>query len=160
MYTYSSLNYHFNWESKWIKPGNTGLTMRSRPGGIILTESTKIRWFLRWWGWGGWSLLSEAKSLKTTQVRSLGSSLLRLDGSHDGLAWGRTSYPAAAQGLYSLKAKGNYQARVHSDQTVLMIVRQEAGPVAWWLKTLKWELENNSGQPGDLTEKRQSDSLK
>jgi hypothetical protein len=35
------------------------------------------------------------------------------------------------------KAKGNYQARVHSDQMILMIVRQEAGLVAWWQKTLK-----------------------
>jgi hypothetical protein len=32
----------------------------------------------------GWSLLLEAKSLKTTQVRSSGSSPLRLDGSCDG----------------------------------------------------------------------------
>jgi hypothetical protein len=43
---------------------------------------------------------------------------------------------------------------------VLEIVRCKAGPVAWWPKTLKWELENNSRQPRDLTEKRQSDSLK
>ncbi len=58
------------------------------------------------------------------------------------------------------KTKRNYQARVHSDQMVLEIFRCEAGPVAWWPKMLKWELENNSRQPRDLTEKRQSDSLK
>ncbi len=43
---------------------------------------------------------------------------------------------------------------------VLMIVRWEAGPVASWSKTLKRELENSSRQTRDLTEKRQSDSLK
>jgi hypothetical protein len=58
------------------------------------------------------------------------------------------------------KAKGDYQARVHSNQMVLTIVWREAGPVARWPKTLKWELENNSRQPKDLTEKRQSNSLK
>jgi hypothetical protein len=42
---------------------------------------------------------------------------------------------------------------------VLMIVRQKAGPVAWWPKTLKRELENKSRQPRDLTRKRHSDSL-
>jgi hypothetical protein len=35
------------------------------------------------------------------------------------------------------KAKGDYQARVDSDQIVLVTVRQEAGPVAWWPKTLE-----------------------
>jgi hypothetical protein len=30
------------------------------------------------------------------------------------------------------KLKGNYQTRVHSDQMVLMIVRQEAGSDEWW----------------------------
>ncbi len=58
------------------------------------------------------------------------------------------------------KAKENYQAHVHTDQMVLVIVRQEARPVAWWPKTLKWGLGNNSRQPRDLTEKRQGDSLK
>jgi hypothetical protein len=45
------------------------------------------------------------------------------------------------------KAKGIYQAWVYSDQMVLLIVRWEAGPVAWWPKTLKWEMENKSRQP-------------
>jgi hypothetical protein len=58
-----------------------------RPRGIILIKSTKIRWFMRRSGGGGLALLSEAKSLKTTQVRSSGSSLLRLDGSHNGHEW-------------------------------------------------------------------------
>jgi hypothetical protein len=35
------------------------------------------------------------------------------------------------------KAKGDYQALIHSDQMVLLIVRREVGPVAWWPKTLK-----------------------
>jgi hypothetical protein len=35
------------------------------------------------------------------------------------------------------KAKGDYQARVHSDKMVLVVVRWEAGLVAWWPKTLK-----------------------
>jgi hypothetical protein len=34
------------------------------------------------------------------------------------------------------KAKGNYQARVHSDQMDIMAVRQKAGPVAWGPKRL------------------------
>jgi hypothetical protein len=42
------------------------------------------------------------------------------------------------KGFFSqAKAKGDYQAQVHSDQTVLMIVRREAGPVALWSKMLK-----------------------
>jgi hypothetical protein len=84
-------------------------------------------------------LISEAKSLKTTQVRSLDSSPLRLDGCHDGQEEGWTSYLVAIQRLHSLKLKPreNYQAQVHSDQMVLMRVRQEAGPVAWWPKTIK-----------------------
>ncbi len=53
---------------------NKGLTMRSRdilnkPKGIILIESTKIRWFSRRSGRGGWSFLSQAKSVKTTHMR-------------------------------------------------------------------------------------------
>ncbi len=39
------------------------------------------------------------------------------------------------------KAMGDYQARVLLDQTALIIVRREAGPVSWWPKTLKRELE-------------------
>jgi hypothetical protein len=36
------------------------------------------------------------------------------------------------------KANRNHQARVHSDQMVLVIVEWEAaGPVAWWPKMLK-----------------------
>jgi hypothetical protein len=57
-----------------------------RPRGIILIESTKIIWFSRRSGGEGWSLLSEAKSLKTTQVRRPVLSTLRFDGSCDGQA--------------------------------------------------------------------------
>ncbi len=71
--------------------------------GIILIESTKIRWFTRQSGGGGWSFLSEVKSLRTTQVRSSGWSTLRLDGSCYGQAGGWTGCSVAAQGLYSLK---------------------------------------------------------
>ncbi len=47
-------------------------------------------------------------------------------------------YLEASQGLYSqAKAKGDYLAQIHSDQMVLVIARREAGPVAWWPKTLK-----------------------
>jgi hypothetical protein len=35
------------------------------------------------------------------------------------------------------QAKRDYQSRDHSTQMVLIIVRREAGPVAWWPKTLK-----------------------
>ncbi len=62
--------------------------------------------------------------------------------------------------FFQAKEKGNNHAWVHSDQMVLKTVRREAEPVAWWPKTLKWEFENNSGQPRDLIEKSQSDSLK
>jgi hypothetical protein len=88
-----------------------GHTVLHRPRGIILIESTKIRWFSRQSGGGGLFLLLKAKNLKTTQVRSSGSSLLRLDGSCGGQAGGWVGYPVAAQGLYSLKLKPrNYQA--------------------------------------------------
>jgi hypothetical protein len=43
---------------------------------------------------------------------------------------------------------------------VLVVVRQEAGLVARWPKTVKKESENDSRQIGDLTKNRQSDSLK
>jgi hypothetical protein len=43
---------------------------------------------------------------------------------------------------------------------VLVLVGQEAGPVGQWPRTPKSELGNNSKQPRDVTEKRQSDSLK
>ncbi len=96
-----------------------------RTGGIILIESTEIIWFSRQSGWGSWSLLSEAKSLKTTQVRSSGSSPLKLDGSPDGQAVG------CSRAVFTqVKAKGDYQAWVHSDQKVLVIIRLEAGTVA------------------------------
>ncbi len=46
--------------------------------------------------------------------------------------------------------KGSYQAQVHSDQMVLVMVRWEAGPRGRWSKMLKGELENNSRKPRDL----------
>ncbi len=92
-------------------------------------------------------MLSKAKSLKITQRKSTGLSQLRLEGPHDGQVGGWTSCHVAAQGMYSLKLKprGDYQAQVHSDQMVLVIVRGEARPVAWWPKMLKLELETTLG---------------
>jgi hypothetical protein len=82
MYTYNSLKRSFNKKVTEYSLENKGLTVRSREilhkrRRIILIESTKIRWFSRWSGGGGWSFLLEAKNLKTTQVRSSGSSPLR-----------------------------------------------------------------------------------
>jgi hypothetical protein len=80
MCTYNSLDRYFNWEQSMNTAGrNVGFAMCSkdilhRTRGIILIEFTKIRWFSRWSDGGGWSLLSEAKSLKTAQVRSSDSS--------------------------------------------------------------------------------------
>jgi hypothetical protein len=59
--------------------------------------------------------------------------------------------------LSQAKAKGNYQARIHYDQMVLEVVRQEAVLVAWWPRRSKRESENDSK---DLTKNRQSESLK
>jgi hypothetical protein len=66
------------------------------------------------------------------------------------------------QELHYLKLKPRriYQAQVHSGQTVLMVVRQEAGLVLPGGQRCSNELESNSRQPRDLTENRQSDILK
>jgi hypothetical protein len=53
----------------------------------------------------------------------------------------------------SLKAKGECSDLVHSDQIVLVMVRQEAGPHEKQPKTLKRELENNSRKLRDLVRK-------
>jgi hypothetical protein len=39
--------------------------------GITLIESTQIKWFSKWSDGEGWSLLSEAKSLKTTSKKAI-----------------------------------------------------------------------------------------
>jgi hypothetical protein len=59
---------------------------------------------------GGWSLLLEAKSLKTTQRGLSVSSSLRLHGSCDVQTGGWSSYPEATQWLYSLKLKPRGQS--------------------------------------------------
>ncbi len=66
--------------------------------------------------------------------------------------------PRSRATLSPAKAKGNYQAGVHSDQMVLVAVRWEAGLVAGGQEgsNEKWKTR----QPGDLTENRQSDSVK
>ncbi len=83
-----------------------------------MIEATKIRWFSRQSGrgGGGWSLLYEAKSLKTTQMRSSGSSPLRLDGSCDGQGGDGAGYLVAAQGLYSLSLKPRETIGLESTQ--------------------------------------------
>ncbi len=70
MYMYNMLDYHFN-ERKLMNTARKLWGLLSTKGtyytgqeGITLIESTKIRWFSRWSGGGGMSLLSEAKSLK------------------------------------------------------------------------------------------------
>ncbi len=76
-------------------------------------------------------------------------------------------------GQESQNKSRDHQVWVHSDQIVLMMARREArvhkgrptqGLCSLKIKpkglqTLKWELENNSRQPRDLTKNRQSDSL-
>jgi hypothetical protein len=121
MYTYNLLDQYFKW-GRWMNTAGRrrGLTKRSRdtlhrPRGTTLIGSTRIRWFSRLSGWGGCSLLSEAKSPKTTQRGPSGSSPLRLDSSRNGQGWGWTSFPCA-QGLYSLKLKPRGTIRLESTQ--------------------------------------------
>ncbi len=65
------------------------------------------------------------------------------------------------KGLFSqAKAKGEYQAWVHSDQMVLMIVRREAVPLPGGRRQSNESWKKNSRQPRNLTKNRQSDSLK
>jgi hypothetical protein len=164
MYTYDPLNRHFDWESA-VNRENRGLTMHLRDiqyckdqGRSSWTNPLRldaIRWgrlILIITGQESQSYSSEVIRLESTKIRWFswwpGVRLDRLPGS-------------CSRAVFSqAKAKGNYQARVNSDQVILMIVRQKAGPVARWPKMLKWELENNSRQPRDLTKKRQSGSLK
>ncbi len=143
MYTYNQWNCHFSQrESKTVARISWGYllvaqgTYCAKLRGVTLIESTQIWWFSRWSGEGGWSLLLEAKSLKT--------------GARD------------------------HQAQVHSEQMVHVMARQEGVCISGgqtqrlhsfkWnskgFKTLKWELENNSRQPKNLTENRLSGSLK
>ncbi len=77
---------------------------------------------------------------------------LRLDGSRNSQA---EAGPRKRQ-LKVLKQsylKGDHQTRVHSDQMVLIMVKQEAGPCERWPKMLNRELQNNSRQPTDLVVK-------
>ncbi len=56
--------------------------------------------------------------------------------------------------------KGGHQARIHSEQIVLMMARREAEPRLWWPNVLIGELENNSRKPKELTKNRHDDSIK
>ncbi len=49
-----------------------------------------------------------------------------------------------------LNLKGDSQVRVHSDQMVLMAVRQGVGPYEQWPNMLIWKLENDFRQPRGL----------
>jgi hypothetical protein len=116
-----------------ISRGPTGCSrdiLRKAKGGLTLIESPQIRRFLRWSVRGGWSLWSKARSLnnlaqgtirlKSTQVRRV-------------LWWPGVRLVCISKGLSAratlsqAKAKGNYHARVHLDQIVLVTVRREAG---------------------------------
>jgi hypothetical protein len=92
-------------------------------------------------GGGGWSLLSEAKSLKTTQRGPSSLSPLRLDGSHDGQAWGWPSCPVAAQGLKYLKLKPGGTIRLESTKLDGSPDSQAGGCTSCLAaKDAKWEL--------------------
>jgi hypothetical protein len=56
--------------------------------------------------------------------------------------------------------KGDCSDCVHSDQKVLVMVKQEAEPHERWPRMLKGDMENNSTKPSDLVAKLHSDSLK
>jgi hypothetical protein len=59
-----------------------------------------------------------------------------------------------AKGIQKLSLlKGDHQARAHSDQMVLVMVRQENGLHERWPKMLKRESEKNSRKPRDLVRK-------
>jgi hypothetical protein len=108
-------------------------------------------------------LLLEAKSIKTTQRGSSGLSPLRLDGSRDGQAGGWTGYPVAAQGLYSLKLQSSQGGQ--SDSSPLGSDGSHDSQAGGWTSCLmdkdaQMRVGNISRQPRDLSEKRQSDSLK
>ncbi len=70
---YNQLNHHFSLGKILRVAEITGGILLSiqgayctKPKGITLIESTQIRMFSKWSGGRGWSLLSEAKSLKTS----------------------------------------------------------------------------------------------
>jgi hypothetical protein len=51
------------------------------------------------------------------------------------------------------KDKGDCSDCVHSDQKVLVISKQEAGPHERWPRMLKGDMENNSTKPRHLVAK-------
>ncbi len=93
-----------------------------------------------------------------SQAGSLWPSPLRSDGSQDDQA--EDAGPCYWRSRVSNKLKEEYQAWDHSEQmflVILVIARQKVG-LCWWrptqglhsLRTLKWELENNSRQLRNL----------
>ncbi len=63
-----------NRKLKWIQD-NEYETFCFRPRGIILIESTQIRWFSRWSGGGGWSGRAEAQRRpRVSKLRAKGLS--------------------------------------------------------------------------------------
>jgi hypothetical protein len=129
--------------------------------GITFVESTKIRWFSRRSGWGGWSLLSKAKGSKPLK--------------EDHQAWvysdqmvliiaRREAGPVSGRPLkgyiFSSRSQGGLSCAspLRSDGSRdSQMVGGTGCPAA---KGAHMRVENNSKQPRDQAENRQSDSLK
>jgi hypothetical protein len=144
MYKYNSLDHHFNEkrineysrEDKRLTKHSRDILHRRR--GITLIKSTKIRCsqddqtgrlVLVIWSQESQNYSKRVIRLGSTKIKwFLWWPSMRLD-----------QFPGdSSRAVFSqAKAKGDYQAVVHLHQMVLMIVRQEAGPVAWWPKMLK-----------------------
>ncbi len=96
-----------------------------------------------------------------TKRGSSGLSPLRPGGSSDGKA-GRLDHVSGGQKTLRtmLNLKRDFQARVHSGQMVLMVVRKR-GWTAWAVaKDIQIESEKGSRQLGNLLKNRQIDSPK
>jgi hypothetical protein len=117
-------------ETEWMKIQNKSqCTVKCTH--IISWTVTLIRWNERSWDQLGtyWALKGH---IAQSQEVSPWSSPLRSEGSQDDQGGGGWSFWSEAK---SLKAKPReHQARVHSDQMVLVMVRQEAGCVSLALK--------------------------
>jgi hypothetical protein len=104
--------------------GGTQGEFTSKPRGIIWIVSTQIRRFLR--QSDGEAEPHDQWPKKTQGGHQARSSPLISDGSRDGQQAGRLDLVRSGQKTLKTKLnlKGNYQARVHSGQTVLVVVNQ------------------------------------
>ncbi len=95
---------------------------------------------------------AEAKSLK---AKAKGLSSYHSNETAAEAARREARGPSLRATLTGNMLKGNHQARVHSDQMVLVAVRREAGLVgpkpSGGQRRSRGELENSSRQPRDLT---------